>query len=266
MVDLQNVEREKLNYPIKYAIMPVEEQTGWATGLNELVRDYSVVANIVMKCYVIGKNINFKKDGSYQNQYEVVFLYGPERYSRSFEPTVPSFSIYYQCTNSTIVDQVFDSFEEAKTVATEKNGKIFRRATLRLSIEHYGEQLKLLREDYQRVLDKYEIVESSVEEQTSDVTISQPHSVILEDVLKKILDKPEDFYSKLSQALPAREREFLKRAIKDKSCKNCTNVDCRIEQCDKASIDETGKQQDSKCISWNNEELIGRQFILEQTN
>lgn len=259
----ENMEKE-INYPIKYAIMPIEEQTGWAMGLHGLVRDYSIVANIVMKCYVVGKSIKFEKDGSHQTQYEVVFLYGTEGYTKNFEPTVPSYGFHNQCTNSTDVEQVFDTFEEAKAVATDKNDQIFKNASLRLSIKHYEEQFKVLREDYQRILDKYETIESSIEAQTSDVTISPSYSTILEDVLKKILDKPEDFYTKLSQTLPAREREFLKKAIENKACKTCTSVTCSIERCEKDGLDETGKPQGNSCINWNNEELIGRQFILEQ--
>ena len=45
----------KNNYPIKYAVMPIVEQTGWYPGLNELAREYGVVCYIVSKCYVVGR-------------------------------------------------------------------------------------------------------------------------------------------------------------------------------------------------------------------
>ena len=37
----------KINYPVKYAAMPIIEQVGWSHGLHELERKYDVV------CYII---------------------------------------------------------------------------------------------------------------------------------------------------------------------------------------------------------------------
>ena len=31
--------KKELKYPIKYAVMPIEEQIGWYPGLNELERE-----------------------------------------------------------------------------------------------------------------------------------------------------------------------------------------------------------------------------------
>ena len=56
--------KKEVKYPIKYAVMPIEEQIGWYPGLNELEREYSVVANIVSKCYVIREDKEYLQDGT----------------------------------------------------------------------------------------------------------------------------------------------------------------------------------------------------------
>ena len=50
----------KINYPVKYALMPIIEQVGWTHGLHELERDYDVVYYVVSKCYLINDT---KKSG-----------------------------------------------------------------------------------------------------------------------------------------------------------------------------------------------------------
>lgn len=37
----------KNNYPVEYAVMPIEEQIGWYSGLYELEREYDVAVYIV---------------------------------------------------------------------------------------------------------------------------------------------------------------------------------------------------------------------------
>ena len=48
----------KNNYPIKYAAMPIIEQTGWYPGLHELEREYGIVCYIASK-YIIDMVILF---------------------------------------------------------------------------------------------------------------------------------------------------------------------------------------------------------------
>ena len=62
-------DKKALKFPIKYAVMPIEEQTGWYTGLNELERKYVVVANIASKCYVIGERKEYLSDGTFKIKY-----------------------------------------------------------------------------------------------------------------------------------------------------------------------------------------------------
>lgn len=110
----------KCNYPVKYVAMPIIEQIGWCHGLNELERNYDVVCYIVSKCYLLSDKIKYKENGKSLKEYEVVFPYQKRQYY-SWERVIPEFNlINYACTNSNLVDKVFDNYEEALEFATQK--------------------------------------------------------------------------------------------------------------------------------------------------
>ena len=52
----------KINYPIKYALMPIVDQVGWYNGVYGLERNYDTVCYIVSKCYLVGEKIKYNKD------------------------------------------------------------------------------------------------------------------------------------------------------------------------------------------------------------
>lgn len=45
----------KNNFPIKYSVMPIISQTGWINGVNQLEREYGIIAYIACKCYLINE-------------------------------------------------------------------------------------------------------------------------------------------------------------------------------------------------------------------
>lgn len=76
----------------------------------------------------------------------------------------------------------------------------------------------------------------------------------LEKIIDKIIDNPREFYIKVSNELTIKEREYLKSLIENKTCKNCSNMSCSVETCEKLVSDA--------CIAWENGELVGKQKIL----
>ena len=107
----------KNNYPIKYAAMPIIEQTGRDS-------EYRVVCYIVSKCYVVGREEKYNMSGNTECKYKVVFPYERDNLHRYLSRVEPSYNCYGECRNSTNVDKVFDSFEEAREDALKKNKKI----------------------------------------------------------------------------------------------------------------------------------------------
>lgn len=261
--------KERLKYPIKYAVMPIEEQTGWTPGLNELEREYCVVANIASKCYVIGERKEFLSDGTSRVKYEVVFPFIKKDiiHGDSFEPAVPEYDFYSQCTNSIHVDRLFSDFSEAQLEADKANEEVRCHMIGTLSYhKDFQKNLKELKRKHQETLDKYREIERIIEQGTDDMKVTKSYSFSLEPLIERTVESPSEFYTRLAKALSAEEREYLKRLIKNRRCSNCTNSSCRVEQCEKVGLDEFGESQGSNCLSWNNPELIGRQLILRKSD
>lgn len=144
----------RYNYPIKYAAMPIIEQVGWSHGLHELERNYDVVYYIVSKCYLLNDKTKYKENGKIEKEYEVIFPYQKGQYS-SWLRAIPEFNIYSNdCTNSCLVEKVFDSYEEALEVVTQKNKKLSD---------------KKKREEFNKRFSKYKVLEQQILVNTSDL-------------------------------------------------------------------------------------------------
>lgn len=232
---------EHVNYPIKYAVMPIVEQVGWSIGLNQLEREYDVVTYIVSKCYVVGEQkLNFG-DGTSKMSYEVVFPYKNEYVNRQ----LPEFNLFSQkCTNSTLVNQCFDSFDAALEVANKLNNDILHHEIGCLSFDNnFGSSLEILKRKHQERLDKYKRLESEIQRYTSSMEITQNHSSILENIMKRIMERPDEFYTRLADVLTIQEREYLKQLAENRN----------IENCEKNVFDEDGDSLGSR--GWNNPSL-----------
>lgn len=166
----EKMEKE-IKYPIKYAIMPIEEQTGWIPGIYESTPRYSIVANIAVKCYVVSEKMRYFADDSSQTEYEVVFLYDRENCENDFVPTEPLFGISGSCTNSLTVHKVFGDFEEAKTAAHEKNKQLLNKILCDLQ-EAGAPLLKDLKIWFQDTFEEYNQIECTLEEKTKNKEVT----------------------------------------------------------------------------------------------
>lgn len=261
-------EKKELQYPVQYAVMPVEEQISYSPWLNELRPGCVVVANIVSKCYVIGERKEYS-NGKTKIKYEVVFPYTKKEpyYYSKFEPTVPEYNLYSACTNSIFVDQLFSSFEEAFIAADQSNSKILYHEIGYLPFdENFKKNVEIIKSTYQEILNKYKKVEDTIKAKTNNMKITKPYGLTLENIIEKIVENPSDFYIKLTDQLSIQEREYLQTFIKDRTCNNCTNRNCRIGHCNNEELDELGQNQVNNCLDWMNPELVGRQFVLKKFN
>lgn len=258
-------EKRELKYPIKYVVMPIEEQIGWAPGINESEREYDVVANIVTKCYVIGEHKKYRSDGTIKIEYEIVFPYSNEDIicNARLKRVTPKFNFHSQCINSFGVDDVYNSFEEASAVANKENNRIIASEVGIIPFdESFQEAYNEVRDKHQKTIARYKKIEEQIERETTDMLVTSDQD--LSYLIEQIIENPSEFYIKLANVLTVEEREYLKQLIENRSCSNCTNGSCRVEQSEKVGLDEEGKPQGSNCLSWNNSELIGRQRILRK--
>lgn len=175
----------KNNYPIKYAVMPIIEQTGWYPGLHELEREYGIVCYIVSKCYVVGREEKYNRYGNTLCEYKVVFSYGKDNQYGDLSRVEPEFCLMNgRCNNSTNVDKVFDSFEEAKEETEKKNKEILSKELTYIRVDdNFHQNVSLVREKREEVVNYYQEIESMIEENSTDLVVNdkvKEQSVIFE--------------------------------------------------------------------------------------
>lgn len=175
----------KNNYPIKYAAMPIIEQTGWYPGLHELEREYGIVCYIVSKCYVVGREEKYNRYGNTICEYKVVFSYGKDNQYGDLSRVEPEFCLMNgRCNNSTNVDKVFDSFEEAKEETEKKNKEILSKELSYIRVaDNFHQNVSLAREKHEEVVNYYQEIESMIEENSTDLVVNdkvKEQSVIFE--------------------------------------------------------------------------------------
>lgn len=173
----------KNNYPIKYALMPIVEQTGWTHGLNELEREYGVVCYIISKCYVINETKKYNIDGTADIRYQVVFPYNYSEYE-SWHREEPSFNlINNSCTNGTTVDKLYDGFADAQKDKNNENEKIRHSKHYYLQVnKQFKEKVDKINLEFDTMLKYYGQLEQLIEERTPDLkTNNKPkeQSIIL---------------------------------------------------------------------------------------
>ena len=162
----------KINYPIKYAAMPIIEQVGWVPGLHEMERDYDVVCYIVSKCYLISDLIKYKEDGNAVREYEVVFPYKPGEFNR-WQRVAPQYNLINgYSTNSIKVNEVFDSYEEALNYATGKNEKLCEKSWVYLPYSRdVVEKIQEKKDEFETRLAEYKKLEEQILFNTNDMII-----------------------------------------------------------------------------------------------
>lgn len=106
----------KNNYPIKYALMPIIEQTGWTHGMHELEREYGVVCYIISKCYVIKETKKYNINGTTDIKYQVVFPYYLSNTNRK-----------YRFINKQEIEQAIKNINDEMEEAQEEYSKLFEK-------------------------------------------------------------------------------------------------------------------------------------------
>ncbi len=148
----------KINYPIKYAAMPIIKQVGWSYGLNELERVCDIVYYIVSKCYLISDSTKYTENGRSIKQYEVVFPYQPGEFNR-WQRVIPTYNLIHgYCTNGNKVAAVFDKYEEALNFVTAKNEELCKKNYIDLPSSE---------------LNKYKLLEQQILLYTKDLEIGE---------------------------------------------------------------------------------------------
>ena len=113
------------NFPIKYAVLELKESGGYITNYKDIIRGY-----IVSKCWVVESAIKYFSDGNAKVFHKVIFPYKDLdtlktslRNDKEFigERITINYDFNYNPHPIDIASELFDSYDEAKVIAEEKN-------------------------------------------------------------------------------------------------------------------------------------------------
>lgn len=155
----------KNNYPIKYAVMPIIAQTGWVPGMHDMEREYGEIAYIASKCYLVGEEKKYLKDGKTKTNYKVVFPYEENDFNiwKRIEP---------EFKNYKIVDSIFDSLADALKESEKKNNELLLNKMKYIPFEKNKEKLRQIEQDFHYQLNYYKSLEKLIEEKTKDLNLN----------------------------------------------------------------------------------------------
>ena len=201
----------KNNYPIKYAVMPVYDHSGYDMGSYKIANTYDVSLYIVSKCYLIEEIVKYKEDGKKKNKYKIVYPYeeGKNGYYGLLIRCEPSFGVHGYSTNSVIVDKVFDDFNSCFLETERLNNEIVNKM---IGDFHFNDdfftKVKLLRKQFDEKLKEYRKLEEKIENGTSDLIVN--NSCKEQNIIISFSDK--DVLSSMSLYW------FIKRYVRDNYC------------------------------------------------
>lgn len=165
-------------YPIKYAVLEVKEDGGYIQGYKKITLGY-----IVSKCYVIGSYIRYY---AFSESKSSNFVFFPFNNIKDFKFCNPDLiepdKIRADCYgNPYPIDEVshlFDTYEEAKENAEEKNDDLRRNLILNrvavtpMNPDCQKEYDKLVK-DFESDLEVCRKYEEFITERTSDMVIDK---------------------------------------------------------------------------------------------
>lgn len=148
----------KNNYPVKYAVMPIQNSNG------------ETIANIVSKCYIISEEKNYSLDGNFKINYDVFLPYQFDMSESCWKREEPTFNAYsFKCTNATVVNDIFDNYEDALKLATLKNDEILE--------NNYGyisniSEIERIKFNHDKKISEYKELEEQIFTNTVDLKVN----------------------------------------------------------------------------------------------
>lgn len=165
--------KEEINYPIKYAVMPIVEQFGRDYYINNQLHRDVLVSHIVSKCYVLSEEKEYFKDGTSKISYRVLFPWqknsallcqnGNTLSTGGFSKYDTDDFINYFYSFSTKVDKLFDNFDDALVLSEELNKQILKSY---LKTATAKTALKMI-EQHKINIERYKEIEKQITEETT---------------------------------------------------------------------------------------------------
>ena len=149
------------DYPIVYTLMKITDYTDWDVE--------ETVGYVVSKAYLVSENVIYSGDGNIHSKYSVVFPYHSINDIKLNKRHYPEYGIgnHEECYNSSTVDILYSSFEEADLQATILNKELLDNYCRKCSFD----AMKEARAEFRNIQQKYKVLEELIQESTTDMCI-----------------------------------------------------------------------------------------------
>lgn len=184
---------KEMNYPIKYAVLELKSRGGWSVGYEDITQGF-----IVSKCYVVESNIVYHSDGTNKLTHKVVFPFEDISCLQNSlmngiqnigEENIPSYDACNRPYPVNVVSNLFDSYEEAKIEAEQKNEEYRHNLILKVSMSNsnWNEKFEILKLEFEQRLELCYLFERLVLEATENMKLSDQLSIDEQEHFIKIL-------------------------------------------------------------------------------
>ena len=154
-----------LGFPIRYGILEVNEKINCApAGTPEF---FDIKVYLACKCYIMSEYKKYRRDGSFEEAYEVVYMF--MKNGENFVRVEPIFS-GNECSNKVKALGVYRDFSLASGEADELNKKAFRDFATTVPYDsNFSLKVKTGKSNYDKLLEIYKDHEKDLEERTKEL-------------------------------------------------------------------------------------------------
>lgn len=151
-------------FPIRYGVLEVEEKINCTpAGTPEF---FSIKIYLACKCFVMSEFKKYKRDGSTEEAYEVVYMF--KKSKDDFIRVEPLFS-GNECTNKVKATVLFTDMGLAIQEADELNKKAFRDFATTVPYDsNFSLKVKTGKNNYDKLLGIYKDKEKELDDLTKD--------------------------------------------------------------------------------------------------
>ena len=181
----------KNNYPIRYVALPLSEDGTWKSDIDYV---HGIICFLVIKCYVVGEESDYYREGDIHKQYKVVPTYDTFL-PNNFEISEPKYDIFgmCMCNNYLYTKNVFETLEEAQKYRDERNKDIAD-----IVVANAPKWAKL-KEKFEKTLEIYseaeELFEKNTEHLPTDDSKRRKQSMYGVDEQNGLIDEDMSVYS-----------------------------------------------------------------------
>jgi hypothetical protein len=176
----------KNNYPIKYAVIPIDRQVGWSS------REYDSdcpEGYIASKCYLVNEKKEYCANGESEITYEVVFPYHCNGSRWGWKRVEPQYDYYHEAYPSILVANVYDNREDAVKIAKAENHELLIKKMffIHFSNPHHEEEMAEISKKHEEKMAEFKKLEQLIEDGTGDLVVGQlpkEQTVIIYDYSK----------------------------------------------------------------------------------